>query len=693
MKNILKTAILFLITGIIFISCDNPFLSDSDSYVHRGTYFFVKFEPYGGEPSPGAQKIAYGTKVSKISPVNRSGFGFAGWYSDAELTKLWDFATNTVTSDMTLFAKWNRLTFYKVKFELNGGNPRLADQEVAEGTKVTEPSPIRKTDEDKRDPDNPDDLEKEHAIKPVESFAGWYSDAAFTRPWNFAVDTVTSDMTLYAKWDDGPEYCNIVLEANGGSPVPRKQEIAWGAKIVEPLAMNKTGEGFGGWYTDKDCTRPWNFAADIVSASMSAITVSSGTYTLTLYAKWVRNDYTVKFEANGGTPAPADQEIPYGYKAAKPPIISKSAFGFIGWYKDSSFTDEWDFDRDTVSAHMTLYAKWETAHHTIKFETYGGTPVPADQDITWGKKAAEPPMPDRGFLYGFDGWYTEPEYTNQWDFDTDAVYDNDIVLHAKWVYVLDFLPDMVWVPPGSYMMGNDHVSGAKPAHKVKLSGFFIGRYPVTQEKYLDVMKVSNPSSFQAGRIERPVDRVSWYDAIKFCNELSDQKGLERVYEIDDEVLSTGHPVTIISATVTVDWTNNGYRLPTEAEWEYAARGGNGSPGNFTYSGSNNPDEVAWYNQNSGSMTIEVGRLSPNNLWIWDMSGNISEWCWDFFDSKYYETSPFLSINPSGPNSGDARVRRGGSWNNAYTNVTTTTRNSQAPGNATYVNGFRVVCRP
>jgi formylglycine-generating enzyme required for sulfatase activity len=134
---------------------------------------------------------------------------------------------------------------------------------------------------------------------------------------------------------------------------------------------------------------------------------------------------------------------------------------------------------------------------------------------------------------------------------------------------------------------------------------------------------------------------------------------------------------------------NGYRLPTEAEWEYAARGGSGSPGNFIYSGSNNVDDVAWYNLNSGSQTHPVGTLRANQLGIYDMNGNVSEWCWDWFGAY----SAGAEFNPTGISFGTQRVRRGGAWNNNNTNVRNVIRNSNTPDTATYVIGFRVVRLP
>ena len=194
------------------------------------------------------------------------------------------------------------------------------------------------------------------------------------------------------------------------------------------------------------------------------------------------------------------------------------------------------------------------------------------------------------------------------------------------------LPDiaMVYVSGGTFTMGatseqgSDAYSDEKPAHSVTLSGYYIGKYEVTQELWKAVMG-SNPSRFKGDNL--PVERVSWNDVQEFLRKLNAMTGKR-------------------------------YRLPTEAEWEFAARGGNSSRG-YKYSGSNSIGNVAWYDGNSGSRTHAAGTKSPNELGIYDMSGNVREWCQDWYSSSYYVSSP--RNNPRGPNSGSYRVFRGGGW--------------------------------
>ena len=229
---------------------------------------------------------------------------------------------------------------------------------------------------------------------------------------------------------------------------------------------------------------------------------------------------------------------------------------------------------------------------------------------------------------------------------------------------------MIYVEGGTFQMGSTNGgSSEQPIHTVTVSSFFIGKYEVTQKEWQEVMGY-NPSYSEGDN--RPVEKVSWYDAVEFCNKLSEKEGLTPAY-------------TINGNNVSCNWTANGYRLPTEAEWEYAARGGNKSR-NYKYSGSDNIDDVAWYDANSDGRSHDVGTIAPNELGIYDMSGNVWEWCWDWYGS--YSSSP--SSNPRGPNSGSSRVDRGGSWSYYDGSCRVAYRNYRSPGDSLIVLGLRLV---
>jgi formylglycine-generating enzyme required for sulfatase activity len=248
--------------------------------------------------------------------------------------------------------------------------------------------------------------------------------------------------------------------------------------------------------------------------------------------------------------------------------------------------------------------------------------------------------------------------------------------------------EMIRVPGGSFQMGDtvgDGDSDERPVHTVTLSAFSIGKYEVTQGLYESVMGY-NPSYFNGytNSSNRPVEQVTWFDAAEFCNKLSVKERLQPVYAINGRTPAEGYPIT--SATVIADWSKNGYRLPTEAQWEYAAKGGNGSPGNYTYAGSDNRFEVAWFEGNGEAYTRSVGTKKPNGLGIYDMSGNVWEWCWDLYGSYSNEAQ----TDPAGASSGSFRMSRGGSWFYSAEYARSAYRYYFTPSDRNYFLGFRLV---
>ncbi|MBU1677760.1 MAG: SUMF1/EgtB/PvdO family nonheme iron enzyme [Bacteroidetes bacterium] len=254
-----------------------------------------------------------------------------------------------------------------------------------------------------------------------------------------------------------------------------------------------------------------------------------------------------------------------------------------------------------------------------------------------------------------------------------TVQDGQInILDFNLLMVGEIPEGFVFVEGGVFQMGSTSGdSDEQPVHTVTLSNFYISKYEVTQKQWREVMG-TNPSYFSGD--DKPVEQVTWYDAVAFCNALSEKVGLEKCY--------SGSGTSII-----YDFTKNGYRLPTEAEWEYAARGGNQSNG-YTYSGSNSIGGVAWYSSNSGNTTHNVGTKTSNELGIYDMSGNVWEWCNDWYSDNYYSNSP--GNNPKGPASGTSRVLRGGSWLSYDNNCRVSNRTGGYPDYPYYNNGFRIV---
>ncbi len=216
--------------------------------------------------------------------------------------------------------------------------------------------------------------------------------------------------------------------------------------------------------------------------------------------------------------------------------------------------------------------------------------------------------------------------------------------------------ELVWIDGGCFDMGDSLGEGwpdEQPVHEVCVDGFYMGKHQVTQKQWIQIMG-RNPSRFQKGG-DYPVENVSWHDAQTFIRKLNRKTG-------------------------------RNFRLPTEAEWEYAASSGGQ---NEKYAGGDDVESVAWCGlEESGQMTHPVGSKKCNGFDLYDMSGNVWEWCSDWYDKTYYEDSP--PDNPQGPVQGSKRVKRGGGWSNFCQNVRICMRGSEAPELKGASLGFRLV---
>jgi formylglycine-generating enzyme required for sulfatase activity/TolB-like protein len=244
--------------------------------------------------------------------------------------------------------------------------------------------------------------------------------------------------------------------------------------------------------------------------------------------------------------------------------------------------------------------------------------------------------------------------------------------------------NFVRVEGGTFTMGTP--SGGKdderPVRTVTVKSFSISKYEVTQKEWYEVMgttvrqqrDMADRSWPMCGEGDNhPMYYVNWYEAVEYCNRRSVKEGLTPVYRGSGD-------------NITCDWNANGYRLPTEAEWEFAARGGTKEYLTTEYSGSNSVGAVAWYSDNSGGSTKPVGTKAANSLGIHDMSGNVWEWCWDWYGS-YTSGS---QTDPRGSVSGASRVRRGGGWFNKAAFARSAYRGSDTPSDRGSVLGFRLV---
>ena len=238
----------------------------------------------------------------------------------------------------------------------------------------------------------------------------------------------------------------------------------------------------------------------------------------------------------------------------------------------------------------------------------------------------------------------------------------------------------VLVEGGLFKMGTDKgpEQHEGPIHDVTVKSFYLGKTEVSFEdldKYLTDTKKDTSAipGYQWGRGKQAGIMTSWFTAVEYCNWLSEKEKLSKCY------LIKGDQVQYLD-------TAKGYRLATEAEWEFAARGGNKAKGTW-FAGSDKLNEVAWYKDNSDSGPHKVAQKKPNELGLFDMNGNLWEWVWDWYDGNYYKTSP--GSNPSGPETGAYRVMRGGAWYNAGNYCTVYTRQNAGPSFRQNSVGFRV----
>ncbi len=508
--------------------------------------------------------------------------------------------------------------------------------------------------------------------------------------------------------------------------------------VTLPTAENllKTGYVFVGWKNDQGDT-----VTEIPVGTIGD---------LTLTAQWEINIYTISFNANGGTLTDnATQTVKHGEKLAEPSMPTREGYAFLGWYtsNDEGLTlgeIAYDFDLATIGD-VYLYAKWHEhtysedwtrdATHHWKTATCGHT-----EEIS-GKA-----------VHSFGDYVSNNDATTETDGTKTREcsvcdYEETVVDEGSKIIV----PEFVFVKGGT-------VTGALPAwldesahddykgvfiegRTVTLSDFYMGKYEVTQEEYASVMAgqkvtvngteytlASDPSYCKKDstsytlfkgeeQTKRPVEGVSWYDAVWYCNALSTKEGLTPAYNIKVtkvEQISGTTDYYIYSANVTLNKNANGYRLPTEAEWEYAARGGDPTKDdwNYVFSGADTAagvscmniknaglDSVGWYCYNNitgttgreyvienkeGKGSHEVGKKAANRLGIYDMSGNVWEWCYDWSGTVDNETPV------DGAALGSIRVRRGGSWINYASGAAVSYRGYSYPYNRDYLLGFRVV---
>lgn len=575
--------------------------------------------------------------LSEPSSIIKTDCTFAGWYTNSSFAGEKVSFPLALKNDTTLYAKW--IQNYTVTFNSNGGEEV---ESVKTGTLTYLPEPVKENYE----------------------FAGWFASASLSRNAVTVPFTVEKDTTLYAKWL--PTYL-VSFETDGGSEI-----ASFRARSVESVTNpEKSGFSFIAWYTDSSLSKKAEFPLTL-------------TTDITFYAEYKEN-FTVTFESNGGT-AVSDVN---SYVVENCPESTKENCTFAGWYTNAEFTEEskvlFPF---YPNENTTLYAKWVKEMYKITYDANGATGGTVPESVYVEKGSSATVSSNTGALlktgYAFTNWNTSKDGTSGQSYSagTKITPTANITLYAQWGK--DYAA-MIDVEGGTFLMGNPD-STSRPT--ITLSSFRIAQYELTYELWKEVYTWATTEKEYVLETAKkgyatndqyksfvPSTNISWNDACVWLNAYSEYKGLEPVYYRGSSVW---RDYSSTSGTFSWDKTKNGYRLPTECEWEYAANGGK-YLSYTTYSGSNNITDVAWY---YCSEIRPVGMKKSNALNIYDMSGNSAEWCYDY----YADWGTGELTNPV-HESGTYRIVRGGDITKNYSYKNLCTVFYRCINHSTYSNAY------
>ena len=707
-------------------------------YAQWSTHIYtVEFESNGGDGTMASQICTYNKRQALMpNTFTKRGFHFTGWntQADGSETAYTDGQsvynlTDEPNGKITLYAQWS-VNSYTVAFDANEGTGSMTSQAFTYNTEQP--------------------LTQNTFTRTGYRFDGWNTRADGSgTPYTDrqSVKNLTDDqngtVTLYAQW--AVNTYTVEFNANEGTGSMTPQAFTYNTE--QPLTQNtftKRGFHFTGWNTKADGSG----TAYTDEQSVKNLTDDQNG-TVMLYAQWHINSYTVEFDANEGTDSMTPQVFTYDMEQALTQnTFTRGGFSFKGWntHKDGSgtaYTDRQSVKNltDEQNGKITLYAQWhdldpaavtdlkavsddkqitlswknpadedfekvviQYASHELS--VMGSPNMAASQTITVGlangvnytftliaydKGGNASAAATVNVQCGGNGWLEGAPMQKQGDILTgnsvDGITIPEVVIVPKGTdAIIDMQDDSSW---SSFLPSpqKDQKKGAFPkGRKVKLGSFVMGQTEVTRELY---QKVTGDTLYP---LTHPVESITWYEMIAFCNELtkktSGNAAAECVYYSDagkTDVYTKADANA--KKTVYFDTAKKGYRLPTETEWEYAARGGNpnAKEWNYSYPGSNTKipsesfegaqsddelDNFAWYRNNSMNHHHEVEKKEPNTLKLYDMSGNVLEACWDWYDENNdgsltsndhaYQVNGYIT-NPRGAASGTDKIFRGGSY--------------------------------
>lgn len=595
--------------------------------------------------------------VDSIPVIERDGYYFDGWYTNQNFTGEKVSFPYSLSQNTTFYAKW--IHEHNVSFESNGGTkfdsiktheltslpqpikddcvfngwhltPDFSDSAITVPYQVTKPITLYANYKQKYtvsfNTNGGSEIDSIRAVVIPESpnttlqnhyFVGWYEKPELTGLKVEFPYSVTKDVTLNAKWQ--PTYA-VNFETNGGTSIPSFRTI----ELTELSEPTKTKHTFAGWYTDSELTKKLTLPLVLDDD-------------ITLYAKWIEN-YTVIFDSQGGSEIPS---VTSAYIESEP-IPTKADKTFMGWYTVPECNDEYKVEFPyKVTSDVILYAKWVAQMWTITYNSNGATSGTVPEQIFVEKGKSFTVSANTGKLtkpgYAFTKWSTSSDGQSGSSYSVGQTVfpSKNLTLYAQWGK--DYA-EMVDVAGGTFYFG-DNTSDGTTDVKVTLDSFRIAKYELTYELWLEVYTWAKENGYvlylaKKGYAENdkyksfvPATNISWKDACVWLNAYSEYKGFEPVYYIGSSVFRDVN----LSTTPTWDTTKNGFRLPTECEWEYAAKGGPEQK-NYMYAGSNVLDDVAWYywrsSGNSKGEAQPVGTKKANTLGLYDMTGLSCELCFD-----------------------------------------------------------------